>query len=404
MISDDLANDPIVDMIKRPFDEFMQWVIKQSYFKNECVLLLGETEASPESSKTLHKDSWAYRLYDKDVIKDHREFDRAVLALKYFHAAYNDDKTLFSMITDDHYTRLKDIAHHKFDGVNDISSLYFWVWCILFNDLGKIIKVVDYYNQTFHTNEPDHDKILLKILTNTDYFDNFNRLSKKMRILFIEGLQTDFNIGKAIQMECPQIAWKSIENLNNDSKILFFGHCLFDVLGAGGTSNPLIAPDYILNDNLLECYFNIIDNAAYDTYLKMRMDKVHVTDPFIGKLVCLTRCYDEKSAKIITNTINTLDPAILNYVKNTMMNTTPPCVELMYLPAVFVSIGKISKINITKFVTIIYDMYKCCTNDSESDVIIYNVSDVAKKYKSKDTYELELDGTTNTILYKSKGE
>ena len=279
----------------------------------ESKMLLGPSDVSPESAGIRrHPDSWAYKIFPSEEIEDHREFDRAALGLFYLHAALNENRKAF-LISNENYNRIVSWVKKsiKFD-----EDVFAWSWALLYNDLGKLKEVNQAYEKLYGYIGADHDQVLAALFKSEQYFTLFptmKLMGEKYRKSLIEGLDTGFNLGKAAMLECPDVIWDSIKNLDEFSANFHFGHSFFDFLGVNGAINPTEALPYIMNDNNVEAFLGVIENPKPEAYKKKRSELVCLPDKLefrrfnsVIRIIGMTRIFDIKGGQEIINVIESL--------------------------------------------------------------------------------------------------
>ena len=306
----DVSKMDIVLLIQLDFTDFLAEFVRRNQAPSEFIL--GVADVSPESAAAgRHPDSWAYRLFAPEKITDHREFDRAALGLKYLHAALTGDRAQFP-ISDRNYDRIRAWLDRSITSSEDLNA---WCWALLFNDLGKLRVVSERYAGIHGGASADHDQVMVGVLRDDPGFiPGVDALPNDYREALIEGLATGFNLGKAAQLECPDVAWADIGKLPPFVANFHFGHSFFDFLGVTGAIDPVAAKPFILNDHNVEAYLGVIEQMDPARYAFLRLeqagiDKSHNNRSF-ARLVGMARVFDKEGGQRLTRLWDGLPAAV----------------------------------------------------------------------------------------------
>ncbi len=372
------------------FEEFLQTIYKK--FPEETLMILGSADASPESGPAKQNtNSYSLDLIPNFKSEDTREFDRATLGLKAF----------FEIITQtnlDKWTINKDIINDITTWINpQIKSqddLDAWSYAILFNDLGKLHISNDHHQKLYGTKCADHDINMVDILkADHEFYPNFSKLDKKYQYGLILGLSSGFNLGKAVQLECPNSAWNSFLQLNDFNQKFHLGHCFFDFIGVSGAGNPREYASFIMNDDTISAFINTIKYRDNHEYGASRLKQVEISenidDAFpISRLIAMARIFSVDKKDKLMNAISLLPKDTKKYLFEELEKpgiSKDPAIELQYAPAILTQVinGESEEI-VSKTLSSLAYLFKKARNNINDNLEIYtfNLIDFASQMKA----------------------
>lgn len=341
----------MINLKNLSFEQFLKTVYEK--FPQETLMILGSADASPESGPAKHNTtSYSVDLLPDFKSEDTREFDRATLGLKAF----------FEILTQtnlEKWTIDKKIVEHITDWItpqikND-NDLYAWSYAILFNDLGKLHISNEEHIRLYGQTCADHDINMVDILkSNPSFYPNFLNLENKYQKSLILGLSSGFNLGKAVQLECPNAAWNTFLKLNDFDQKFHLGHCLFDFIGVSGAGNPREYAGFVMNTDTMSAFITTIelrDNYQYGMVrLKQAGLEENIDNAFsISRLIAQARIFDvEKKDKLI-KALDLMDLEQKTYLFSELEKSgtvKEPAVELQYSPAILNQVINIENVEV----------------------------------------------------------
>jgi hypothetical protein len=215
---------------------FVRWLERlTTRWPHEARSMLGQASASPESATAKQSDaSWAKVIYP-GMEGDWREFDRAALSLR----------CLWEMRETGSLQGLGADSAPKWSEMllkitKDPSAWDALCYATFFNDLGKLDSTANALAEAGLCVPADHDEALLQAIKGglAKVCPGLARIDVHGRDLWIQGLESAFNPGMAVQMEIPRQGWSSWLSLSAEAKVFHALHCYFDALGATGASEP----------------------------------------------------------------------------------------------------------------------------------------------------------------------
>lgn len=316
MTRDDEAANPaagLQELVERPFPEFLAEFVRRHPVESR--LLLGAAEVSPESAGApRHAQSWAYGLFPAESIIDHREFDRAALALKVMQDVLLDNWRELPAVGAKNWDRMRRLL----SPIQSDADLHALCWTVLFNDLGKVAAVAEHYAALHDRPAADHDDAFLGVLqADPGFFPTFGAIAPYWRRLNVEGLRSRCNIGKQVQMESPVGAWDDFLALPPETATFLFGHALFDVLGVTGAIDPTATSPAVANDRNLDAFFWMFDAGSVDGYAALRLSMAGLSGPAdagidvpLARLVSMARVFESTSGGFLNTNWMALPPQV----------------------------------------------------------------------------------------------
>lgn len=370
------------------FEDFLQSVYQR--FPQETHMILGSADASPESGPA-KKNATSYAidlLPDFDIV-DSREFDRATLGLKAFFEIITgtdlDKWTINKKI-------IKEITNWVVPQIKNNDDLEAWSYAILFNDLGKLHTSNEHHEKMYNNHAADHDANMVDILkADPEFYPGFLTLPQRYQESLILGLGSGFNLGKAVQLESPNNAWYPFLKLNEFDQNFHLGHCLFDFIGVSGAGNPREYAPFVMNDNTLGSFLNIIRLHNHLDYGMFRLEQVGLSVCIehafpISRLIAMARIFDKPNRDKLMNAIGLLPQQTKEVLFNEL--NTPGCkqypaIELQYSPAILNQVvNNEDETVIAKTLASMAHLFKSARQDlhnqnTQSDIYIFNLIDLA---------------------------
>lgn len=380
------------------FEEYLlQTSIK---FPKETQMILGSADASPESGPAkLNSNSYALGLNLNMDIADSREFDRAALGLKAF----------FEIITQTHLEEWKvapkiinQITNWVVPQIKNQEDLDSWSYAILFNDLGKLHASNTRHEQLYGQYCADHDINMVHILQKDPaFYPGFSHLPKQYQDSLINGLSSGFNLGKAVQLECPNSAWNPFLKLSHFDQNFHLGHSLFDFMGVSGANNPRQYAPFVMNNDTLWAFINCIEKHDHHGYGVERLKQVgldaYIDNAFpISRLVAMSRIFNCEKTDQLLSAINTMDDK--NYLFHELNNPGSldnPAIELQYIPAILTQlINNESLETFTKMLNGMVHLFKVAREDvnnthEKCEIFVLNLINLASDIKNNPIETIE---------------
>lgn len=379
------------------FEKFLKSVYEK--FPEETYMILGSADASPESGPAKHNTtSYSVDLIPDFKSEDTREFDRATLGLKAF----------FEILTQtnlDKWTIDKNIITHITDWINpqikNDQDLYAWSYAILFNDLGKLHISNEEHIKLYGQSCADHDINMVDILkANPAFYPNFLNLESKYQQSLILGLSSGFNLGKSVQLECPNAAWNNFSKLNDFDQKFHLGHCLFDFIGVSGAGNPREYAPFVMNTDTMSAFINTIefrDNYAYGMFRLEQAGLNKNTDNAfpISRLIAQARIFKLEKTQKLMQAIDLLDVDTKNYLFSELEKAgtkQDPAIELQYSPAILNQIINNESVEIVaKTLSGMAYLFKTARENlhNHEDIYTFNLIDLASSMKTNPVEALD---------------
>lgn len=396
----------MINLKNLSFEDFLQSIYKK--FPEETLMILGSADASPESGPAKHNtNSYSVGLIPEFKSEDTREFDRATLGLKAF----------FEILTQtnlDKWTINKDIIQNITDWITPQiktqDDLDAWSYAILFNDLGKLHISNEEHKKLYGDTCADHDINMVDILRkNPDFYPNFSKIDSKYQESLILGLSSGFNLGKAVQLECPNSAWNEFLKLKDFDQKFHLGHCLFDFMGVSGASNPREYASFVMNNDTMSAFIETIQHRNHHSYGMSRLNKVGISENIdnsfaISRLVAMSRIFTEDKKEKLMQAIDLLPEDTKQYLFSELDKPgtkTDPAIELQYSPAILNQVINNESVEVvSKTLSSLAYLYKKARNNLHDNLEIYtfNLIDLASSLKNNPQETLnniESSGMTN---------
>lgn len=396
----------MINLKDTSFESFLKSIYKK--FPQETLMMLGSADASPESGPAKSNgNSYSVDLITDFTSEDTREFDRATLGLKAF----------FEIITQtnlEKWTINKDIIEHITSWItpqvkteNDLDS---WSYAILFNDLGKLHISNKEHERLYGSHCADHDINMVEILkANPDFYPNFLNLDKKYQHSLIVGLGSGFNLGKAVQLECPNSAWNPFLKLTDFDQKFHLGHCLFDFIGVSGAGNPREYASFIMNNETMSAFIDTIEYRNHHQYGMSRLEQVGISENIdnafsISRLISMARIFTVDKKDTLFKAIALLPQDTKQYLFSELDKPgtkKEPAIELQYIPAILTQVINNENVDIiSQTLLAMVTLFKNARNNLHENIEIYtfNLIDFAsamKKNPVEALHHLEQSGMTN---------
>lgn len=372
------------------FEEFLKSVYKK--FPEETLMILGSADASPESGPAKHNtNSYSVDLIPEFKSEDTREFDRATLGLKAF----------FEIITQTNLEKwtikneiIENITNWITPQIKSEKDLDAWSYAILFNDLGKLHISNEEHNKIYGTPCADHDINMVDILkANPEFYPNFLNLDSKYQQSLILGLGSGFNLGKAVQLECPNSAWNPFLKLNEFDQKFHLGHCLFDFIGVSGAGNPREYAGFVMNNETMSAFIDTIQYRNHHTYGMSRLSQVEIPENIdnafsISRLISMARIFTVEKKDKLLNAIALLDENTKEYLLSELDKPgtkQDPAIELQYIPAILTQvINNENEEVVAKTLVGMTQLFQKARNNLHGNLDLYtfNLIDLASSMKS----------------------
>jgi hypothetical protein len=380
----------MINLKQLSFEEFLQTVYKK--FPQETLMILGSADASPESGPAKHNTtSYSVNLIPDFKSEDTREFDRATLGLKAF----------FEILTQ---TNLKKWTIKK-DTVDEITNwitpliktqddLDAWSYAILFNDLGKLHISNEHHEKIYGSKCADHDINMVDILKrDPSFYPNFEKIDSKYQESLILGLSSGFNLGKAVQLECPSSAWNEFLKISEFDQNFHLGHCLFDFIGVSGAGNPKEYAPFVMNDETMSAFIHTIKCRDNYEYGMSRLAQVGLSEDMedafaISRLVAMARIFTVEKKDKLMNAVSLLPEDTKKYLFEELEKpgtAKDPAIELQYAPAILNQVinGESEEV-VSKTLSTLAYLFKQARNNIHDTLEIYtfNLIDFASNMKA----------------------
>ena len=327
-----------------PFKECLQEI--QALYPTESQMLVGQASVSPESTKaTAHPMSPAYTVFAASDIVDNREFDRAAFGLGLFQAALGGHRSVFPL-SDHVWNRLRQWLLEKVcteqDALNTCAA-------ILFNDMGKLWSVREHAHAVLGHVSADHDRVFLEVLgADPGFFESISCMDQNFLERFTKGLETNFNLGKALQMECSDTDWKRFAGLDSTSRDILFCHSLFDMLGSTGAGDPTKVDPVLCSDANVSACLDIAMGTGAVAYRNSRLENLGpgaLDRDVTPRLVGMARVFDIEQAKLLDQAWCSLEEPVRAVLRQELGQTSQesrPFIETHYCPALLANAYKSS--------------------------------------------------------------
>lgn len=399
----------MTNLKKLSFEQFLTSVYKK--FPEETYMILGSADASPESGPAKHNtNSYSVELIPDFKSEDTREFDRATLGLKAF----------FEILTQtnlEKWTIDKKIVEHITDWItpqikND-NDLYAWSYAILFNDLGKLHISNEEHKKLYGQTCADHDINMVDILkANPAFYPNFLNIDSKYQKSLILGLSSGFNLGKAVQLECPNAAWNNFLKLSDFDQKFHLGHCLFDFIGVSGAGNPREYAGFVMNTDTMSAFITTIELRDNYQYGMSRLKQVGLDEKLdnafaISRLLGMSRIFNVEKKDKLTQALDCLDLETKNYLFSELAKpgtTLDPAIELQYSPAILNQVVNNESVEVvSKTLSAMAYLFKQARSNIHGNLNIYtfNLIDFASSMKNNPAQAL--DNLTNSSMESMSG-
>lgn len=387
----------MINLKELSFENFLKTVYEK--FPQETYMILGSADASPESGPAKHNTtSYSVDLIPDFKSEDTREFDRATLGLKAF----------FEIMTQtnlEKWTIDKKIVEHISDWItpqikND-NDLYAWSYAILFNDLGKLHISNEEHKKLYGQTCADHDINMVDILkANPAFYPNFLSLEPKYQQGLILGLSSGFNLGKAVQLECPNGAWNDFLKLSDVNQKFHLGHCLFDFIGVSGAGNPREYAGFVMNTDTMSAFITTIELRDNYQYGMSRLKHVGLNENIdnafaISRLVGMARIFTVDKKDKLISAIDNLPLDTKNYLFSELEKPgkkSDPAIELQYSPAILNQVVNNESVEIvSKTLSGMADLFKQARENLHGNLDIYtfNLIDLASSMKNNPSEALD---------------
>jgi len=327
----------------------------------EIIWLSEKTHVTPEGIKSSTDDKISVKMFGES----HVEFDKTVVSVFCLFWVLKNDRASFTQcqrpdvaLSEKSWEALKEYVLKVCPKEEDVEALM--VFTVL-NDLGKVVKVVEYVAARTGVEQLDHDKILwMGLNTMPGIFPSYARLPQQFKKWLLEGLAAQFNFAQFVQGESVPASLTGLKGVSKEALDLFNMHALFDMAGAAGQFNwhgSLVITEPTYND----CFMTIAaietlkDGASvkqvYDTYLHKRavslgFDIRFPTQRALTRICCLLRLHTRQEADKVRKAYENL-PADTWTLLRRELNTTGiqdgTAILLYYAPALMVNVNAARK-------------------------------------------------------------
>lgn len=311
------------------FEAFLGRVVMM--FPTESKLILGEADVSPESATAArHADALAYQIFPAEDIVDHREFERAALGLRHFWDVLTGNRANMPHISDDRFAHLQrwlDVV------IVTEEELLTAIWAILFNDLGKLKWAQAQYTALKGAPHADHDVVLGTLLREAP--ELFPGLNAHQRDVLVPGFVSGFNLGQAVQLECPEASWQGFVAMDDVSRKAFLVHAVFDFFGLTGAVDPARASEIFVNNNNVDAYLKVAETPDYTAYVLWRAALVGGDSVAAGVLAGLFRFFTPQDGALMEEGCAQLKPILWFFLLHELkrMSGSAPAILPYYAPA-----------------------------------------------------------------------
>ncbi len=280
----------------------------------EAVLLAGEAESSPEGSQRLKETALAYQVFEPSI-RIHEtaiEADRTFLGLKLFKAAHQGDREKFPHLSDQNWRKLSHLTQEIVASDDDLDVI---LYALIAQDIGKTKALSELYKDVFGVYAEDHDRLLHELTRKkSELFKGFLDLSPDNQKAYLEGLESDMNLGQFVQGEnLPCNIIKMLHHTDDRAKRIRLLTELYDFAGVTGHINHHVS--LTMNDHNYKAYNHVIQLmlagngdvlSLYQAYMQERLDHVGISstraDWFaLARITALSRSFDvEKGQEILS--------------------------------------------------------------------------------------------------------
>lgn len=380
----------MINIKQLSFEEFLQNIYIK--FPEETKMILGSADASPESgSAKSNSSSYSVDLISDFRSEDTREFDRAALGLKAFFEILtqtNLDKWIIKKET------VENITEWITPQIKTQEDLDAWSYAILFNDLGKLHISNDHHEKIYGNRCADHDINMVDILKkDPDFYPGFKKLEGKYQESLVLGLGSGFNLGKAVQLECPASAWNPFLKLSDFDQKFHLGHCLFDFIGVSGAGNPREYAPFVMNNETMSAFIDTIKQRDNHKYGMSRLQQAglseDIQDAFpVARLIAMARIFtlDKKDKLIYAIGLIPKDTKEYLFKELSKPGTAKdPAIELQYAPAILNQVinGESEEI-VSKTLSSLAHLFKKARNNinDNAEIHTFNLIDFASRMKA----------------------
>lgn len=387
----------MINLKNLSFEEFLNTVYQK--FPEETRMILGSADASPESGPAKHNtNSYSVGLIPDSKSEDTREFDRATLGLKAFFEILTQTNLEKWTINQDIIQNITDWITPQIQTQNDLDA---WSYAILFNDLGKLHISNNEHKKLYGDTCADHDINMVDILkANPGFYPNFLKLDSKYQQSLILGLGSGFNLGKAVQLECPNSAWNPFLKLNDFDQKFHLGHCLFDFMGVSGAANPREYAPFVMNNETMSAFIDTIQYRNHHDYGMSRLNQIGISDTIdnafaISRLVSMSRIFSVDKKDKLLQAISLLPEDTKKYLFSELDkpgSKNDPAIELQYSPAILnQAINNESVEVVSQTLSAMASLFKKARNNLHDNLEIYtfNLIDLASALKNNSAETLK---------------
>jgi hypothetical protein len=380
----------MINLKNLSFEDFLQTVYKK--FPDETKMILGSADASPESGPAKsNATSYSVDLIPGFKSEDTREFDRATLGLKAF----------FEILTQTNLEKwtikketVENITEWITPQIKTQADLDAWSYAILFNDLGKLHISNDHHEKIYGSHCADHDINMVDILKkDPGFYPGFEKLDKKYQESLVLGLGSGFNLGKAVQLECPASAWNPFLKISDFDQKFHLGHCLFDFIGVSGAGNPREYAPFVMNNETMSAFIDTIKHRDNHEYGMSRLQQAGLPENMdnafpIARLVAMARIFTEDKKDKLMNAISLMPEDTREYLFKELAKpgtAKDPAIELQYAPAILNQVinGESEEV-VSKTLSILTYLFKKARNNihDNAEIHTFNLIDFASSMKA----------------------
>lgn len=233
------------------------------------------------------------------------------------------------------------------------------------------------------------------------FYPGFATLPNVYQESLINGLSSGFNLGKAVQLECPNSAWNPFLKLSHFDQNFHLGHSLFDFMGVSGANNPRQYAPFVMNNDTLSGFINCIEKHDHHAYGIARLKQVpldeHIDNAFpISRLVAMSRIFNADKTQQLINSIEKMDNQDYLFKElNNAGTVENPAIELQYIPAILTQlINNESEETFTNMLNGMVHLFKIAREDlnnksEKANIFVLNLIDLASDIKNNPIETIE---------------
>jgi len=329
----------------------------------EASYLAGKAEAPPGKPSVINRETTlANKVFDIPVDPGAIEADRTFLGLLSFKWVLNDRYDLFTASQTNPKTKLSPASFQRLRAyaqqiTTTEEDLEYCLYSLMCSDLGKTAFFIQEHERIMGKKEDDHDRLLFNLLTHRrDLFPGLRLLSSQLQANYIEGFNTNFNLGQLVQGENLPVNLSLIQtSISDKSRKMRLGCELFEFASVLESKQGVLGGCPIMTEENYISYITAIEELmtppleqAYQRYIRRRGELVGIdaTTPTgfaQGRIAALSRAFRHEEGRIIKTVWMELDKTTRDTLLEELTVTgldTKPGILLYYAPALLANAVK----------------------------------------------------------------